>query len=67
MKSKKILKDISEVKIVEFDHNDVVRHPVSKLLGLIKKSTDDKGATSSIITKHGLGISKIRICMLKDN
>ena len=45
LKSKKILKDISEVKIVEFDHNDVVRHPlVSKIIRAYQeKSTDDKG------------------------
>ena len=44
VKSKNILKHLKEIKIIEFDHNDVVRHPlVSKLLELIKKkSTDDK-------------------------
>ena len=43
VKSKNILKNLKEIKIIEFDHNDVVRHPlVSKLLGLSKKSTDDK-------------------------
>ena len=33
-----------EIKIVEFDHNDVVRHPlVSKIIRAYqKKSTDDK-------------------------
>ena len=43
-KSKEILKDLSEVKIIEFDHNDVVRHPlVSKIIRAYqKKSTDDK-------------------------
>ena len=31
----KILKHLKEIKIIEFDHNDVVRHPlVSKLLEL---------------------------------
>ncbi len=44
IKSKSILKDINEIKIVEFDHNDVVRHPlVSKIIRAYqKKSTDDK-------------------------
>ena len=44
IKSKNILKHLKEIKFIEFDHNDVVRHPlVSKLLGLIKmKSADDK-------------------------
>ena len=37
IKSKNILKDLNEVKIIEFDHNDVVRHPlVSKIIKLIK-------------------------------
>ncbi len=44
MKSKNILKDIEEIKIIEFDHNDVVRHPlVSKIIRAYNKSsTDDK-------------------------
>ena len=44
IKSKNILKDLSEIKIIEFDHNDVVRHPlVSKIIRAYqKKSTDDK-------------------------
>ena len=44
IKSKNILKDLKEIKIVEFDHNDVVRHPlVSKIIRVYqKKSTDDK-------------------------
>ena len=44
IKSKYILKDLEEIKIVEFDHNDVVRHPlVSKIIRAYqKKSTDDK-------------------------
>ncbi len=44
VKSKNILKDINEIKIIEFDHNDVVRHPlVSKIIRAYqKKSTDDK-------------------------
>ena len=44
IKSKKILKDIKEIKIIEFDHKDVVRHPlVSKIISAYQnKSTDDK-------------------------
>ena len=44
IKSKNILKNIKEIKILEFDHNDVVRHPlVSKIIRAYqKKSTDDK-------------------------
>ena len=44
VKSKNILKDIKEIKLIEFDHNDVVRHPlVSKIIRAYqKKSTDDK-------------------------
>jgi phosphate starvation-inducible PhoH-like protein len=44
IKSKKILKDLEEIKIIEFDHNDVVRHPlVSKIIKAYQnKSIDDK-------------------------
>ena len=44
IKSKNILKDLHEIKIIEFDHTDVVRHPlVSKIIRAYqKKSTDDK-------------------------
>jgi phosphate starvation-inducible PhoH-like protein len=44
IKSRNILKDLNEIKIVEFDHNDVVRHPlVSKIIRAYQnKSTDDK-------------------------
>ena len=44
IKSKEILKDLKEIKIIEFDHRDVVRHPlVSKIIRAYqKKSTDDK-------------------------
>jgi len=44
LKSKDILKDLKEIKIIEFDHTDVVRHPlVSKIIRAYqKKSTDDK-------------------------
>ncbi len=44
IKSKKILEDLDEIKIIEFDHNDVVRHPlVSKIIKAYQnKSIDDK-------------------------
>ena len=44
IKSKNLLKNIDEIKILEFDHNDVVRHPlVSKIIRAYqKKSTDDQ-------------------------
>ena len=42
IKSKKILSDIDEIKIVEFDHTDVVRHPlVSKIIKAYQKKKDD--------------------------
>ena len=44
IKSKNLLKEIREIKIIEFDHKDVIRHPlVSKIIRAYqKKSTDDK-------------------------
>ena len=44
IKSKNILKDLNEIKVIEFDHNDVVRHPlVSKIIRAYQnKSADDK-------------------------
>tara|TARA_B100001063_G_scaffold86042_1_gene80035 strand:- start:203 stop:1207 length:1005 start_codon:yes stop_codon:yes gene_type:complete len=44
IKSRSILKDLDEIKIIEFDHNDVVRHPlVSKIIKAYQnKSIDDK-------------------------
>tara|TARA_B100000674_G_scaffold217618_1_gene178425 strand:+ start:7209 stop:8213 length:1005 start_codon:yes stop_codon:yes gene_type:complete len=44
IKSSKILKDLNEIKVIEFDHNDVIRHPlVSKIIKAYqKKSIDDK-------------------------
>ena len=44
IKSKNILKHLKEIKIIEFDHKDVVRHPlVSKIIRAYqKKSADDK-------------------------
>ena len=44
VRSKKILQHLDEIKIVEFNHRDVVRHPlVSKIIRAYQnKSTDDK-------------------------
>jgi len=42
-KSKNILREVKEVKILEFDHKDVVRHPlVSKIIKAYQKKTDDQ-------------------------
>ena len=42
-KSKNILSQIEEIKIVEFDHKDVVRHPlVSKIIKAYQKKADDQ-------------------------
>ena len=42
-KSKEILKNVKEIKIIEFDHKDVVRHPlVSKIIQAYQKNIDDK-------------------------
>jgi len=44
VKSKNILSNVKEIKIVEFDHADVVRHPlVSKIIKAYQEKTDDKG------------------------
>ena len=44
IKSKKIFLENIKIKIIEFDHSDVVRHPlVSKIIRAYQKqSTDDK-------------------------
>ncbi len=44
IKSKNILKNLKEIEIIDFDHRDVVRHPlVSKIIRAYqKKSADDK-------------------------
>jgi phosphate starvation-inducible PhoH-like protein len=43
LKSKNILSDIKEIKIIDFDHSDVVRHPlVSKIIKAYQKKADDK-------------------------
>ena len=44
IKSKSILKDIKEISVVNFDHQDVMRHPlVTKIVEAYKKNTNDKG------------------------
>jgi len=43
IKSKNILSHISEIKIVNFDHTDVVRHPlISKIIKAYQKKSDDQ-------------------------
>ncbi len=44
VQSKNILKEIKEISIINFDHNDVIRHPlVTKIVEAYKKNTNDKG------------------------
>ena len=44
VQSKNILKGIKEISIINFDQNDVIRHPlVAKIVEAYKKNTDDKG------------------------
>ena len=43
VKSRDVLNKINEIKIIEFDHKDVVRHPlVSKIIQAYQKNTNDK-------------------------
>ena len=43
IKTKKILNKVKEIKLIEFDHRDVVRHPlVTKIIQAFNKSIDDK-------------------------
>ena len=43
IKSKNILKKIDEIKMIEFDHQDAVRHRlVSKIIQAYQKKSDDK-------------------------
>jgi len=43
VESQKILKNINEISIINFDHNDVIRHPlVTKIVEAYKKNTNDK-------------------------
>ena len=44
IKSQSILKDIKEISVINFDHQDVIRHPlVTKIVEAYQKNTDDKG------------------------
>ena len=43
-KSQKVLKDIEEISVINFDHQDVMRHPlVTKIVEAYQKNTNDKG------------------------
>ena len=42
IKSKKILSKINQIKIIEFNHKDVVRHPlISKIIQAYQKNLND--------------------------
>jgi len=44
IKSQFILKNVKEISIINFDHQDVMRHPlVTKIVEAYQKNTDDKG------------------------
>ena len=44
IKAQTILKNIKEISIINFDHQDVMRHPlVTKIVEAYQKNTDDKG------------------------
>jgi len=44
IKSKVILKNIKEISVINFDHQDVMRHPlVTKIVEAYQKNTNDKG------------------------
>ena len=44
IKSQNILKNIKEISVINFNHKDVVRHPlVTKIVEAYQKRTDDKG------------------------
>ena len=43
VKTKKILNKVKEIKLIEFDHKDVVRHPlVTKIIQAFNKNINDK-------------------------
>ncbi len=43
IKTKRILEEVKEIKFIEFDHNDVARHPlVTKIVKAYQKKIDDK-------------------------
>ncbi len=44
IESQNIVKEIKEISIINFDHNDVIRHPlVTQIVEAYKKNTNDKG------------------------
>ena len=44
VKSQSILKDIKEISVINFDHQDVMRHPlVTKIVEAYQKNTNDQG------------------------
>ena len=44
IQSQMILKKIKEISIINFDHQDVIRHPlVTKIVEAYQKNTNDKG------------------------
>jgi len=44
IKSQAILKGIKEISVINFDHNDVIRHPlVTKIVEAYQKNSNDKG------------------------
>tara|TARA_Y100000590_G_scaffold406222_1_gene495201 strand:- start:36 stop:1052 length:1017 start_codon:yes stop_codon:yes gene_type:complete len=44
VEAQNILKEIKEISIINFDHNDVIRHPlVTKIVEAYQKNTNDKG------------------------
>ena len=44
VKSQSILKDVKEISVINFDHHDVMRHPlVTKIVEAYQKNTNDKG------------------------
>ena len=44
IESTKILNKIKDIRLIEFDHKDVVRHPlVTKIIQAFNKNIDDKG------------------------
>ena len=44
LKSQVILKSIKEISVINFDHQDVMRHPlVTKIIEAYQKNTNDKG------------------------
>ena len=44
IKTQTILKNIKEISVINFDHQDVMRHPlVTKIVEAYQKNTNDKG------------------------